>query len=258
MDLSERQAEIADLVREHGFVSVDKLSEHFEVTTQTIRRDLNRLCDHGVARRRHGGIETTSAAGNLAYDSRQILARLAKQTIAREVAQHIRDNASIAFSIGTTPELVAEALLGHNNLKIFTNNLNIAMLSCRNPSFEVTIAGGRLRNGDRDVLGDGLETFLSALMVDIGIYGAAGVAEDGTLLDFYAEEVQARRLIRQNSRQTFLVLDYTKFSRAAHVRGGNIGEATKVFCERRPPENILEILENSGAELIVCGEDQSA
>ena len=255
MELSERQAEIADLVREHGFLSVDKLSERFEVTTQTIRRDLNRLCDHGIARRRHGGIETTTSVGNLAYESRQILARLAKQTIAREVAQHIGDDASLAFSIGTTPELVAEALLRHNNLKIFTNNLNIAMLSCRNPSFEVTIAGGRLRNGDRDILGDGLEAFLSAFMVDIGIYGAAGVAEDGTLLDFHAEEVQARRLIRQNSRQTFLVLDYTKFSRAAHVRGGNIGEATKVFCDRRPPDHILNILEGSGAQLIVCGEE---
>ena len=258
MELSERQAEIADLVREHGFLSVDRLSERFDVTTQTIRRDLNRLCDHGVARRRHGGIETASPSGNLAYDSRQILARLAKQTIAREVAQHIGDDASLAFSIGTTPELVAEALLRHSNLKIFTNNLNIAMLSCRNPTFEVTIAGGRLRNGDRDVLGDGLETFLSALMVDIGIYGAAGVAEDGTLLDFYAEEVQARRLIRQNSRKTFLVLDYTKFTRAAHVRGGNIAEATKVFCEKRPPENIVEILEASGTELVICGEEKAS
>ena len=74
MDLSERQAEIADLVREHGFLSVDALSDRFDVTTQTIRRDLNTLCDHGVARRRHGGIESASPAGNLAYDSRQILA----------------------------------------------------------------------------------------------------------------------------------------------------------------------------------------
>jgi len=256
MDLSERQAEIADLVRENGFMSVDALSERFDVTTQTIRRDLTTLCDFGVARRRHGGLESASPPGNLAYDSRQILARVAKQTIAREVASHIEDGAALAFSIGTTPELVAEALLRHNNLKIFTNNLNIAMLSCRNASFEVTIAGGRLRNGDRDILGDGLESFLSSLMVDIGVYGAAGVAEDGTLLDFYPEEVLARRLIRENSRKTFLVLDYTKFSRAAHVRGGNIGEATKVFCEKQPPNTILQILEASGTELIVCGSEQ--
>ena len=131
MDLSERQAEIADLVRENGFMSVDALSERFDVTTQTIRRDLTTLCDFGVARRRHGGLESASPPGNLAYDSRQILARVAKQTIAREVASHIEDGAALAFSIGTTPELVAEALLRHNNLKIFTNNLNIAMLSCR-------------------------------------------------------------------------------------------------------------------------------
>ena len=114
-----------------------------------------------------------------------------------------------------------------------------------------------LRNSDRDVLGPGMEGFLSSYMVDVGIYGAAGVAEDGTLLDFYEEEVRARRLIRDNSRKTFLVLDQSKFGRAAHVRGGNIGEATKVFCDNRPPERIVEMLARSRSELIVCNEGTS-
>ena len=94
-------------------------------------------------------------------------------------------------------------------------------------------------------------------MVDIGIYGAAGVAEDGTLLDFYEEEVEARRLIRNNSRQTFLVLDQSKFGRLAHVRGGKISEATKVFCDARPPEHIVRLLADSRSELVICGEDNS-
>lgn len=256
MQLSERQAEIAELVREHGFLTVDAMSEHFSVTTQTIRRDLNTLCDHGLARRRHGGIESSVKSGNLAYESRQILARGAKQAIGREVANHIQDGSSLAFSIGTTPQLVAEALLGHDSIRVFTNNLNIAMLSCSNPTFEVNIVGGRLRNSDRDVLGTGMESFLASYMVDVGIYGAAGVAEDGTLLDFYDEEVRARNLIRENSRETFLVLDHTKFERAAHVRGGNVGEATKVFCNARPPENIIKVLNDAGAELVICTEEQ--
>lgn len=257
MQLSERQAEIAELVREHGFLTVDAMSEHFSVTTQTIRRDLNTLCDHGLARRRHGGIESSVKSGNLAYDSRQILARDAKQAIGREVARQIPNGSSLAFSVGTTPQVVAESLLDHDSLRVFTNNLNIAMLSCSNPTFEVNIVGGRLRNSDRDILGAGLESFLSSYMVDFGIYGVAGVAADGTLLDFYEEEVQARKLIRQNSRETFLVLDHTKFERAAHVRGGNVGEATKVFCNARPPENIVRVLEDSGAELVLCSEEQT-
>lgn len=257
MELTDRQTEIVELVREQGFVSVDALSDRFDVSTQTIRRDLNTLCDHGLARRRHGGIELPTHKENISYGSRQVLARAAKVAIGREVARQVSNGASLAFSIGTTPQVAAEALLQHKELRIFTNNLNIAMLACENPTFEVNIVGGRLRNGDRDILGPGLEKFFTSYMVDIGIYGAAGVAEDGTLLDFYEEEVEARRLIRNNSRQTFLVLDQSKFGRLAHVRGGKISEATKVFCDARPPEHIVRLLADSRSELVICGEDDS-
>ena len=101
MDLSERQVEIADLLREKGFLRVDTLAAQFSVTTQTIRRDLRTLCDFGLARRRHGGIERPSGSGNLDYASRQILSRDAKEAIAREVARHVPDNASLAFSVGS-------------------------------------------------------------------------------------------------------------------------------------------------------------
>jgi DeoR family glycerol-3-phosphate regulon repressor len=252
LQLSPRQAQIAELLRETGFLTVDALSDRFSVTTQTIRRDLVALCDQGVARRRHGGVESQIDSGNLNYGSRQILQREAKQAIARAVARHIEDGASIAFSIGTTPEIVAEELLRHERLRVFTNNLNIAMLACGNPDFEVNIVGGRLRNSDRDVLGSGMDAFFSSYVFDVGIYGVAGVGEDGTLLDFTEEEVRARRLIHQNSRRTFLVLDHTKFGRAAHVRGGHIGEASMVFCDKRPPEAIVSAISANAGELVIC------
>lgn len=257
MILSERQAQIAEMVRQQDFIRVEDLARHFNVTTQTIRRDLNLLCERGMARRIHGGVQRMNISGNVAYSWRQILNSEAKQTIASEVARHIPDGVSLAFSIGTTPEIVSRSLLDHHQLRIFTNNLNIAMLACSNPTFEVTVAGGRLRNEDRDVMGGGMEALFGAYKVDIGIYGVAGVDEDGTLLDFYEEEVQARQLIRENSRSAFLVLDHTKFGRAAHVRGGRIEEATKIFCDRMPPEATLALLQRSGTQLIVCKEDRT-
>ncbi len=253
IDLSERQVQITELLREDGFLTVEALAERYGVTTQTIRRDLTTLCDYGLARRRHGGIEKPADVGNLAYGSRQILARSAKQAIAREVARHIPDNASVAFSIGTTPEVVAAGLLYHSGLRIYTNSLNIAMLACANPTFEVNIAGGRVRNSDSDILGPGMESFLSSYIFDFGIYGVAGVDDQGTLLDFYEEEVRARRLIHENSRTTILVLDHSKFGRTAHVRGGLIGEANKVFCDARPPQRIMEVIGESGSQLVICG-----
>ena len=255
MPLSERQAHIAEMIRQTDFIRVDDLSHHFQVTTQTIRRDLNLLCERGIARRVHGGVQRMPTPGNVAYDCRQILNLEAKQTIAREVARHVPNGVSVAFSIGTTPEIVSKALLAHRHLRVFTNNLNIAMLACTNATFEVTVAGGRLRNEDRDVMGGGMEALFGAYKVDIGIYGVAGVDEDGTLLDFYEEEVRARQIIRENSRSAFLVLDHSKFGRAAHVRGGKIDEATKVFCSRQPPAPIVKMLRRSGRQLIICKKD---
>ncbi len=257
MHLTERQAHIVEMIHQADLLRVEHLSRHFKVTTQTIRRDLNLLCARGLARRVHGGIQRVNTPGNLAYTWRQVLNNEAKLKIAKEVACHVPDGAALSFSIGTTPEIVSNALLEHQHLKIFTNNLNIAFLTCANPTFEVTVAGGRLRNGDRDVLGNGMEALFSAYKVDIGIYGVAGVDEDGTLLDFYEEEVQARQIIRANSRSAFLVLDHTKFGRAAHVRGGRIDEATKVFCDHPPPPPIRALLAQSGTELILCEGDRT-
>ena len=107
-------------------------------------------------------------------------------------------------------------------------------------------------------MGTGMEALFRAYKVDIGIYGVAGVDEDGTLLDFYEEEVRARQMIRDNTRSAYLVLDHTKFGRTAHVRGGKIDEATIIFCDRMPPASIREMIARSGAQLIVCKGEASS
>lgn len=86
-----------------------------------------------------------------------------------------------------------------------------------------------------------------AFKVDIGICVVAGVDDDGSLFDFYEEAVHARQMIRQNSREVYLVFDHTKFGRAAHARGGKIDQATTIFCDRTPPAAIIALIEKARA-----------
>lgn len=257
MSLTRRQADISELLREESRLSVDYLAEKFDVTTQTIRRDLNALCDLGLARRRHGGVELLSGDGNLAYGSRQVLNRRGKMQIAKTVAKHIPNKSSLSFGIGTTPEFVASELLQHKKLRIFTNSLRVAQISSSNEAFEVTVSGGRVRNQDLDILGSAVESFFESYKTDIGIFGVAGIDPDGSLLDFYDEEVWARNFIRANCRESYLVVDHQKFGRSAHVRGGRIQDVSKIFCDQQPPLEICRLLEKAGTELIVCGGDAS-
>ena len=252
LTITERQREIADLVQSNGFTSVDALADRFEVTTQTIRRDLARLCEQGVLRRTHGGVEPPAPIGNLHYTRRQILNLPAKRAIADVVAGYVPNGASLAFSIGTTPEIVMQALTGHQALRIFTNNLHVALTASQTEDFGVTIAGGRLRNGDCDTLGSEIEQFFAGYKVDIGVFGVAGVDSDGTLLDFHEEEVAVRQAILANCRQAFLVLDATKFGRAAHVRGGHITDVGTVFCDQPIPARLAGDLVATGRKTVIC------
>ena len=255
LDITKRQAEITDLVQKAGFASVEELAERFDVTTQTIRRDVNGLCELGILRRTHGGVEPPAPASNIHYNTRRILNLGAKQRIARIVAGEIESGQSLAFSIGTTPEIVMQSLTGHENLRVFTNNLNVAFTASGNPSFQVTIAGGRLRHGDRDILGASAQEFFANYKVDVGIFGVAGVDEDGTLLDFHEDEVAARQSILANCRKSFLVLDHSKFGRGAHVRGGHIRDVSAVFTDQPVPASVAGLVAEGASRIVVAAED---
>lgn len=254
----DRARVIVELVRSEGYQTIAALAAHCRVEPQTIRRDVNLLCDRGLLRRKHGGVELPPEGENLAYPARQVLNLHAKRQIAALVARDVPDNATLFFGIGTTPEQCALALTEHPGLRVMTNNLNVAMALSRNPSCEITIAGGRLRNLDRDVVAAEAHDFFSRFSVDIGIYGVGAVAEDGTLLDFGPDEIEVRRNLAQHCRQRFLVLDHSKFGRDATVRGGHITEATAVFTDKPVPPAIAGQLKDAGVRLVVWSDDASA
>lgn len=243
---------ILAIVTEQGFQPIDALAERFGVSTQTIRRDVNALCDRGLCRRRHGGIDVLPEGENVDYSSRRTLHGEAKRAIARCVAQAVADGASLFFGIGTTPEACAQALLDRKGLRVMTNNVNVAQALSRNPACELTIAGGRLRNLDGDVVAGEAHGFFARFSVDMGIYGVGGVAEDGSLLDFSQDEVHMRSELASYCRKRFLVLDHSKFGRNATVRGGHITEAHRVFTDRTPPSRIVAMLIDAGVELVVA------
>ncbi len=252
MQAADRGQAIMALVRRDGFQAIDALAARFAVTPQTIRRTVNLLCDRGLLRRRHGGVELPPEGENLAYPARQVLNIEAKRAIAERVAGEVPEGASLFFGIGTTPEQCALALAEHQHLRVMTNNLNVAVALCRNPACEITIAGGRLRNLDRDVVAGEAHRFFEGFAVDIGIYGVGGVADDGSLLDFSQDEVRMREALSRHCRQRFLVLDHSKFGRGATVRGGHITEASVVFTDRPVPEPIAAQLTAAGTRLVVA------
>lgn len=253
-----RHEKITLFVKERGYVTIDELSAHFNVTPQTIRRDINTLADADKIRRHHGGASIDSSTTNVAYATRQILQLDAKQAIAQKIASEIPDHASLFINIGTTTETVAKALLNHTGLQVITNNLNVASILSSKEDFTVIIAGGTVRARDRGVIGEATLDFINQFRVDFGIIGISGVdPQDGSLLDYDYQEVRVAQSIINNSRTVFLAADNAKFGRNAMVRLGSISQVDTLFTDVKPPEAIQKILNEHDVALTLCLADNS-
>ena len=247
-----RHEKIWKLVQKRGFVTIEALAQEFEVTPQTIRRDINMLSDEGLINRYHGGAGLAYSTENVEYDQRKIMSLKEKQKIADMVAQEIPDKASLFINIGTTTEEIAKKLCDHKRLSVITNNLNVASIMSRNKDFEVIVTGGLVRYHDGGIIGPLTIDFIQQFRVDYGIIGISGIDIDGTLLDFDYREVRAARAIIDNSRKVFLAADHTKFGRNAMVRLGNISEIDTLFTDQQPPPSLVEIMTNAEVKLIVA------
>ncbi len=232
--LPDRQTLILDLARQQGRVQVDELAKAFAVSVQTIRKDLNDLCDGRLLSRVHGGAVVSFGAANVGYDARRLIAAAEKARIGRAVADLIPNGASLIINIGTTTEAVAGALARHTGLMVITNNINVATVLRPYPEIEVAIAGGTVRRSDGGIVGEAAVDFIRQFRTDFAIVGVSAIEPDGTLLDYDYREVRVAQAIIASARHTILAADATKFERTASVRIGNVRAVGTFVTDRAP------------------------
>jgi DeoR family glycerol-3-phosphate regulon repressor len=250
--LSERQNKILTLAREQGRVEVDDLSASFNVSPQTIRKDLNELCDRQLLQRIHGGAIVGSGIENVSYEARRLLAPAAKRAIGKKAAELIPDNSSLLINIGTTTEQVAQALGNHRGLLVITNNVNAVEIMKNFLGVELIIAGGQVRRSDGGIVGDAAVEFINQFKADYAVIGVSAIDEDGSLLDYDFREVRVAQAIIRNARHIVLVTDAMKLERSAPIRIGHISQINTIVIDEDLPQKLAEICAASGVAVIVA------
>ncbi|KAE9539084.1 DeoR/GlpR family transcriptional regulator [Ursidibacter maritimus] len=253
MKQSIRHQKIIELVNQSGYVSTEELVNILNVSSQTIRRDLNDLAEKNLIRRHHGGAASPSNTENSDYSERKQFFSEQKSRIGKKVADMIPNGASLFIDIGTTPEAVAYSLLNHKGLRVVTNNLNAAHILLQKDDCQVTIAGGELR-ADGGIIGEATVNFINQFRLDYCILGISAVESDGSMMDYDYHEVQVKRALMRNARNIVLVTDHSKFTRNAIVRLGDIKEVNYLFTDRPLPLELQHYLSHSDVAVYICNE----
>lgn len=251
-NLSERQNKILALARENGKVDVEKLSSTFMVSAQTIRKDLNELCDRQLLQRIHGGAIVGSGIENVSYEARRLLAPGPKKTIGQTAAALIPDNSSLLINIGTTTEQVAHALNNHRGLLVITNNINAVEIMKNFLGVELIIAGGQVRRSDGGIVGGAAVDFINQFKVDFAVIGVSAIDEDGSLLDYDFREVRVAQAIIKNARHVILVADAMKLERNAPIRIDHISRINTIVTDANLPQKLQHICQENAVQIVIA------
>ena len=257
-ELTARQSEILQSARMQGRVGVDALALQFEVTPQTIRRDLNELCARGLLSRVHGGAVPATSVSNVTYEDRRGLAAEEKRLIGAAAAALIPDNSSVILNIGTTTEQVARALYDRRDLMVITNNINVVNILSGSAGKELILAGGIVRQSDGGIVGEAAVAFIRQFKVDCAVIGASALDEDGAILDFDMREISVARAIIENARLTILVADHLKFGRTAPMRICPLSAIDVFVTNREPPPRFRGACNEAKTEIVIAPQTAGA
>jgi DeoR family glycerol-3-phosphate regulon repressor len=249
--LSERQNSILARISASGAQQIDQLALEYGLTSQSIRRDINALCALGLARRLHGGVDLPVLPQNTSIHARAGLHSSAKRQIAAAVAQDIPDGSTVFMGIGTTVRFAAEALRGHSDLTVITNNVDVALILGDLEGIELHLAGGVWRPNDRDVIGSDAIRYFEKFHATHAVVGAGGLHPVSGVLDFSYAEAQITNAILQNSRSRYLLADASKWQGLAAVRVAPFSEFTCFVTDTLPAEHAGAANLN-GVKLMVC------
>ena len=210
----ERRDSIIKIIQSNGKVRVDSLSEKFDVSTVTIRNDLDFLEKKGILHRTHGGaLIRKNVYEDPTLEEKQKLFQSEKQRIGEKAIEMINDGDSILLDSGTTAMEVAQRLSGKKNLTIMTNAINIALKLGSFEDLNVMLTGGVLRKESFSLVGPEAEATISNYFFDKLFLGVDGLEIKNGLTTPNPMEAQLNRTMVERAQQVIAIADSSKFGR---------------------------------------------
>jgi DeoR/GlpR family transcriptional regulator of sugar metabolism len=251
----ERRARIVETLRDARSISTEDLARRLDVSVETIRRDLVSLEDQGLLARVHGGaaLRDGRLAGNEApFPERERANETVKQRIAAEAVALLNHGQTVMIDVGTTSLAVARAIPSGWAGTVVTCSLLAAVELAHREHIEVLVCGGRLRRGDLALSNHIAREFFARMHPDIAFLGSGGVDAVAGLTDYYLDEIDVRRTVIRNSRNSWILADSSKFGHIAQHTVAPLDAVTGLITDRMPDERLALAITDRGGSIRVA------
>ena len=255
MYAEERQQAIARLVNQRGRMSVNQLAREYDVTTETVRRDLSTLERMGLVRRVHGGVVPPASLSLIeaGLRERDQVNPERKERIARAALEQLPSSGgTILLDAGTTTSRFAGLLPPDHELTVVTHGVPIAARLAGQRQIDLRLLPGRVRRTTQAAVGADTITALSQLRVDVAFLGTNGVTAEHGLTTPDPDEAAVKRALIASARRVVALADASKFGIETAVRFAAPGEIDVLVTDGDVSAADRRALAKAGVEVLIA------
>lgn len=245
----ERQQHILQFIRNNKVVKLVTLTKEFNVSMETIRRDIQQLVQEKKIEKFYGGVKYIEPVEGL-MDNRLTQQLTEKIVIAKACASLVDHGDCIFIDSGSTTYQMTPFLLGKEKLTVVTNSLPVAF-DLIGSTIEVMIIGGRVRHSEKSVTSNDFLFRFDHLNINKAFICASGVTLEKGISDFSLEEAMTRKQLINISQTVYVATDSTKFNKDVAIQVCPLDEVDMILTDNGLPKETLQQFTEAGIKLEV-------
>ncbi|MBQ8817343.1 MAG: DeoR/GlpR transcriptional regulator [Clostridia bacterium] len=247
----ERRREILARLAANGKVIVTELARDFGVTEETIRRDLEKLDNEGLASKTYGGaVSKHSPTLDLPYNVRESVNVEAKQRIADKICSLISDGERIMLDSSSTALYVVKKIKEIKNLTIITNSVKILLELADKQDWTVLSTGGILKKGALSLTGSSAEKMISSYHVDTAICSCKGIDMSLGITDSNESDCLIKQAMINAAERKILALDSEKFDKKSFVKVCSTDDLDVIVTDTEPTDKWVSFCRENNIDLV--------
>ena len=254
-EVAKREKKIMELLQEKKRLTVEEIEDAFGVSPATARRCMQTLENKGKAIRTLKSITLkVEEQEEVNINQKKTINLLQKQKIAREALKLIKPRDILFLGDGSTVYELAAVLNQVPNIYVITNSILVANVLFSQPQIDLQIVGGTVRNVTGAVTGEKAVEYIKNIHFDKAFLGADSISlEYGiTTPNYYSVQTEIKAI--QNSKDTYVMADGTKFDRVSLTPVVQLDEISAIITDKTAPEQYLEQIREKGTGILISGE----
>ena len=252
----DRLNEMEQYILDQGTASLEDLCQHFQVSINTVRRDLSDLLERGRLKKVYGGVSAESRSQSVIPMSERASKNGAgKQVIGKLAASLVQDGMSIFLDSGSTTVRILPYLADKKNVTVITHSLMALYEATKHPQLNVIALGGMYNAATSSFVGSNTLDELSKMAINLVFLGATGVTLERGLTNTTYFEVEIKQSVARRNKTLVLMADHSKFGHNALLSFCNFEDLSTVVTDQPLPKEYISVIARQNIQILLPDAD---